>query len=631
MKVLYNWLQEYIDAPLPPVRETVDALTMHSFEVEGTEKTETDTILDIKILPNRSHDCLSHYGIASEICSALRLPRKNISESVTLPKAAKEFKVSIKEKDLCTRMYAIRINGVNVAESPEWLRARLQSMGQKPINNIVDVTNYMMYALGQPMHVFDADTIVGDTIYIRKAKAGEKITLLNDKEYTLTPETLVIADKDKPLDVAGIMGGKGTATYEKTKNVLLVVDNFNPVLIRKTAKMLGIRTDASVRFENEISSSLVDRALPHTLKLISELAGGTVAGAVDVYPKPQKQTTITVTADKISRLLGSTYEASGIVEVLSRQNIQAIEKNSEIVVTIPFARLDLTLPEDIAEEIGRVHGYEHIAPRHLEGATKSSVNPVQYITHMIRRALCEVGFSEIQTYAFVGAGDVEVENPLASDKKFLRKDLATAMERSLDSNFKFLDLLGISEIKLFEIGKVFHTKAELLHLSIGVKYPKGKKGNVDEEIARAIHAIEKTLGISIGNISIVGGIAEINLEKILKEVAVPETYPENFWENESHEVHYKPISPYPFAVRDVAVFVPSAISADEVKKIISEHLTPIVVRFSLFDTFVKGDKTSYAFRLIFQSSEKTLTDEEINTVMNPIYESLKSQDGFEVR
>ncbi len=630
MKISYNWLQEYVEDKLPSPEDIATAITMHSFEIEGVEKSENDTIFDIKVLQNRSHDCLSHYGIAMEICSVMLLKRKGIIEEVVVPEL-NGFKVNIKEKELCARMYAILIKDVRVAESPDWLKQRLQSMGQRPINNVVDITNYITLALGQPMHAFDADTIGGNVINIRKAKGGEKITLLNDKEYTLTPDTLVIADKDKPLDVAGIMGGKDSATYEKTKNILLVVDNFNPVMIRKTAKSLGIRTDASVRFENEISSSLVDRAMPLTLKLISELTGGTIVGGIDEYPKPQKQMMITVTAEKISRLLGSTFETSGIIEVLSRQGIDAVEKNGELVVTVPLARLDLTLSEDIAEEVGRVHGYEHIAPKQLEGASVSEVSPVQYVTHLVRKALCVIGFSEIQTYAFVGAGEVEVENPLAGDKKFLRKDLSNAMEKSLEYNFKFLDLLGITEVKLFEIGKVFHTKAELLHLSIGVKYPKSKKGNVDEEIARAIHAIEKTLGVSIGNISIVGGVAEINLEKILKEVTIPSVYPENFWKNEGHKVHYKSISPYPFAVRDVAVFVPSAISTDEVKKLISEHLTPIVVRFSLFDTFVKGDKTSYAFRLIFQSAEKTLTDEEINAVMNPIYEALKSREGFEIR
>jgi phenylalanyl-tRNA synthetase beta chain len=646
MKVSYSWLQEYVDAPLPPVEEVAAALTMHSFEVEGVEHVEGDAILDAKILPNRSHDLLSHYGIASEICSVMGLPRKPLSDSVSMPEM-KGFDVKIEEKDLCRRMYAVLVDGVQVADSPEWLKRRLQAMGQRPINNIVDITNYISFALGQPMHAFDADTIVGKGIRVRKAKEGEKITLLDGKEHALSADMLVIADKEKALDVAGIMGGKDTATYAHTKQILLVVDNFDPVSIRKTAKKLGIRTDASVRFENDMSCALVDRAMSLTLKLISELAGGTVACGTDVYPNPQKQTIISVTVEKVSNILGVTLDAQTIISLLARQSIVGkvrpsqtgeVASQEEIVVEVPLERLDLNLPEDIAEEVGRLYGYENIAPVHLEAGQAPETNKVSYVSAAIRNALVAEGFSEIYTYAFTNHGEVEVANPIASDKAFLRRDLATAMSASLDHNSKFLDLLGLSEVKLFEIGKVFTTDKESLHLSIGVKYPPrrskssaGQASREDEEIARAITVLEKALGISAGNVSIVGGQAELDLDVIVQALPAPSEYPAGLWQMGMRTVAYKPISPYPFAVRDVAVFVPSALSADDVRKLIETHLSPIVVRFSLFDTFAKANKTSYAFRLVFQSSEKTLTDEEINAVMNPIYETLKSQEGFEIR
>ncbi len=683
MKVSYTWLQEYVQ-DLPPVEKIVEALTMHSFEIEGVEDgKDGDKILDVKILPNRAHDCLSHYGIASEIASVCGLTRKPLLAGTTLEKKGK-LKVSIDTK-LCTRAVAIHITGLKIGESPDWLTEKLAAMGQRSINSIVDITNYLMYAFGQPTHAFDAGKIQTDwrgnlALAIRLAKKAEKITLLNKKEYALDTTAgseqwshdhsmIVIADKDRALDVAGVMGGADTGVTTDTTEIVLTLCNFDAVSIRKTSKTLGVRTDASQRFENDISPALIDRVLPYALKLISEIAGGEVVASIDEYPKKQKQTVILTTPEKISAVLGVQIAGDKIIELLARQEISAEtvpQKNTvagEIKVTVPLERLDLTLPEDIAEEVGRLYGYEHITPTPLLHSSTSYegqagvgpvTNPVHFVTNMVRKVLIEQGFSEIYTYAFVQTGDIEVENPLASDKKFLRPDLATMMSVSLEQNFKYLDLLGLKEVKLFEIGKVFRkgkihtekgsrdknthteTSAEFLHLSLGVKYPKGTKSHVaDEEVVKAIRSIEAVFGVSIGDISVVGGQAEIDLERILVEVTLPaeytEKYPTEFWSLVTPHVSYKPISPYPFAVRDVAVFVPSNTPAERVTDLIRQHLTPIVVRFSLFDTFVKGEKTSYAFRLVFQSQEKTLTDEEINAVMNPIYETLKGEKGFEIR
>jgi phenylalanyl-tRNA synthetase beta chain len=647
MKVSYAWLSEYVEN-LPPVEQVVDALTMHSFEIESVEDAKKDDnngdkILDVKILPNRAHDCLSHYGIASEIASVCELTRKPLLEPIVVQKNGK-IKISIDTK-LCSRVVAIHITGLKIGESPDWLKEKLALMGQRPINSIVDITNYLMYAFGQPTHAFDAGKIQIDwlgnlALQVRVARKGEKITLLNKKEYELDPTMMVIADKDRALDVAGVMGGADTGVTadgeHPTREIILTLCNFDAVSIRKTSKVLGVQTDASKRFENDISPALIDRVLPYALKLISEISGGDIVATVDEYPNTQKQTLITTTAEKISAILGVELDAEKIIGLLARQQISAeikkMKKGDEIIVAVPLERLDLTLSEDIAEEVGRLYGYEHIAPAQLPTSATREINPIHYVTNKTRMVLRDLGFSEIYTYAFVGEGEVEVENPLASDKKFLRQDLATAMSASLEHNFKFLDLLGLKEVKLFEIGKIFKKQGEFLHLSLGVKYPKGTKSHVmDEEIVKAIRTIESVFGVSIGDVSVVGGQAEIDLDRILDEVKIPEIYPEEFWRLTVPNVSYKIISPYPFAVRDVAVFVPSEKSVDDVKQLISQHFTPLVVRCSLFDTFVKGEKTSYAFRLVFQSAEKTLTDEDINAVMNPIYETLKVQEGFEIR
>ena len=301
------------------------------------------------------------------------------------------------------------------------------------------------------------------------------------------------------------------------------------------------------------------------------------------------------------------------------------------MVTIPLERLDLNIPEDIAEEVGRLYGYEKISPQELKIESNIEINPEVCVSSLISRTLIQNDFSQIFTYVFTSSGEVEIENPLATDKKSLRSNLSLAMEHSLLRNFKFVDLLGVKELKLFEIGKIFLERGESLHLSLGVKFPKREKSE-DEEVAKMIDLVEKLIGISFGDVSIVGGVAEIDLSKIIKKVEIPEKYPGNFWDaGEKGEIIYKTISPYPFAVRDVAVFVPNDFGVEKVTELITKYLTDIVVRFSLFDTFTKGDKTSYAFRLVFQSQKKTLTDEEINIVMDVIYKALKSESEFEIR
>jgi phenylalanyl-tRNA synthetase beta chain len=572
--------------------------------------------------------------VASEVAAVEKLSLKPLLPEVPLPKTDR-IKLSIDTKS-CNRAMMVFIQGVSIKDSPEWLKQKLLSMGQKPINNIVDATNYLMFAFGQPMHAFDAAKIVQNKkgayeISIREAGAGEKITLLNGTEYSLEKGMVVISDKEKALDVAGIMGGKSTGVSGGTKDIILSLSSFNPVAIRKTATMLKIRTDASQRFENEISQSLIDRALPYALKLISEISGGEVLGGVDVVKNAEKARTLSTTAEKISSFLGVTIDEETICDLLARQNIKTEIKNGKIAVMPPPERLDIDNEASIAEEVGRLFGYGKIATTPLPGVFMPVVNPEQYVAAQIRGTLAGLGFSEVYTYAFRKDGDVEVANPLASDKKFLRRSLLDGLEESLEHNFKYLDLLGASDIKLFEIGKVFDSRGEHLKLALGVKLPKSKKGiSPDEIISRAVQALEEKLGASVGNLSIVGGMAEIDLHRIVKEIYVPDSYGDAF-DIPGGEAAYKPISPYPFAVRDVAVFVPNDVPTEKVEELIKQHLNANVVRFALFDTFAKQEKTSYAFRLVFQSAEKTLTDEEINAVMNPIYDTLKAQEGFEIR
>ncbi|HRH26697.1 MAG TPA: phenylalanine--tRNA ligase subunit beta [Parcubacteria group bacterium] len=634
MKVSYKWLQEYIEDKLPEPKVVADALTMHSFEIEEIVEKDGDSIIDVKILPNRAHDCLSHYGIASEICSVLNLKRKDLLTEENIPITDK-ISLNISTKN-CSRQIFILVNDVKVNESPEWLKEKLASQGSRSINAIVDMTNYLTFAFGQPMHAFDAGKVSVNKkgqyeFNIRDANNGEKITLLDGKVYEIDSTNMVIADGTKALDVAGVMGGKDSGVTNDTKNIILSLSCFDPVSIRKTAKKLGIRTDASHRFENEISESLINRVLPYVLKYITELSSGVIVGMVEVNNNQRKETKVSVSLDKVSSMLGLSVSSEECISLLERQNIKSVLSGDSIVVTVPPERLDVKISEDVVEEIGRLFGYKNISPAPLILDAKLIINSDVYIGDAVRKVLGGLGFIEIYTYAFSNKGEVLLENPLALDKSYLRSNLALGMEESLERNFKYLDLLGIDEVRLFEIGKVFKNKGEYLHLSLGVKFPKSKKINVDEEIAKTIQTLEESLNISVGDVSIVGGVAEFDLERVKKELNPIFEYPLGLWDTSNKQIKYNPISAYPFAVRDVAVFVPNEVSREVVESLIKEKFTDYVVRFSMFDKFTKENRTSYAFRLVFQANDRTLTEDEINAVMSPVYETLKAQAGFEIR
>ena len=334
MKVSYNWLTEYVSDKLPPVEVVVDALTMHSFEIESVEDMGDDKILDVKVLPNRAHDCLSHYGVAMELASVLGLSRNFLLPNQPIPDS-KSIKLTISTKS-CGRALMVLIKDVKVGQSPKWLIEKLKLLGYKSINSAVDITNYLTYSYGQPMHVFDADKISKNKkgqyeINIRDAVEGERITLLNGVEYALDNSTMVIADSRRALDVAGVMGGNDSSVTEDTKNIILSLSHFDAVSVRKTSKVLGIRTDASVRFENDISPSLVSRSLPYALKLMAESCGGVIEGVVDIYPNPQKEKTILVTAEKIGNVLGVKIDTPTIIFLLQKQQIKAVKNEDDIL------------------------------------------------------------------------------------------------------------------------------------------------------------------------------------------------------------------------------------------------------------------------------------------------------------
>ncbi|MEI7720102.1 MAG: phenylalanine--tRNA ligase subunit beta [bacterium] len=627
MKISCNWLQIYFEQELPNAEVLSDALTFHVFEIDGIEKVGGDDVLDVKVTPNRGHDCLSHAGIARELSAILTVPMKrdplaNSSSSDlsirSLEPKLGELQEGSPEKSLvlvrietplCRRYIAGHMKGVKVGPSPDWLRSALESMGQKSINNIVDATNYVMFDLGQPLHAFDAGKLAPDlrlnlspdlprfNLEVRNAKPGEKLLALDEKEYALAEHMLVIADGNSgdAIGVAGVKGGKPAEISESTTEIIIESANFDGACVRKTAQALKLRTDASARFEQQLSPELAGYAMRAVIELIQKIAGGEVVGFCDVYPESQKQTYVSVTTEKINQVLGTALTGADVADVFQRLGFAYKEQEGVFEVQPPFQRLDLEISEDLVEEVGRIVGYDKVLPAPLPAfSAQPEINQNFAAAEKVREELVNQGCSEVFTSVFAEKGERVVLNKVDGVRPYMRTTLVDGLQDALKKNIPNKDLLGLKEIKLFEIGTVWRKGKEITMLGTIVE---GEKAT--EKPLESIDATE---------------YQNLPLSKTDR---------------------YQSFSKYPYIVRDVAFWTPTGTGETAVAEMIkTEAGGPpaggVLQSIRLFDTFTKGDKTSLGFRLIFQSFEKTLTDDEVNPIMEKIYTKLKAE-GFEIR
>ncbi|MDB5259569.1 MAG: Phenylalanine--tRNA ligase beta subunit [Candidatus Taylorbacteria bacterium] len=637
MKTSTSWLQTYFEKPIPSAEKLADLFTFHAFEVESSEIVGGDTVLDVKVLPDRAHYALCHKGIALEVAAITGLAR-------ILPKAAAVNESAIPvsltvETDLCRRYIARMIRDVQVSDSPAWLKEKLEAVGQRSINTIVDATNYVMLDVGQPLHAFDADKVSGGLV-IRAARAGEKAETLDGKIVELAADMLVEADAERVLAIAGIKGGKYAQIDSNTKNIIIIAGNFEPTTVRRTSTKIGIRTDASKRFENNLSPEVVADGIAHLSALIAKLSPDAKFGAaVDHYPKAAQQTKLIVKPQDISNRLGVAISESEMIDILGRLEVAAEKMGDSLELSIPLYRRDMVIFEDIVEEVGRIYGYDKIS---LQLPPKPAAAPQAdksfYYAEKIKNTLVDLGFSEAYLYTLVAKGDVEIAYPLASDKKALRTNLTEGMQRCLDLNVKNADLLGLDQVKMFEIGTVFSGGREYMSLAIGAQQVKKVKGQKGENlVADAIMAIEAGLGIKLESKvqpSPVGATAEFDLGAIIAGLPGIESY-DDLKFGKIPDIKYQKYSLYPFIVRDIALFTPDSVTEAEVwaeikKGIADEDSLDLLARHALFDVFKKDGKTSYAFRMVFQSMTETLTNDDVNAIMEKIYFRVKDK-GWEVR
>ncbi len=601
MKISYNWLKWYIpEAPL--AEKLADVFTYHVCEVEDVEKREDgDFVFDIKILPNRAHDLLSHYGVAQELSRLLNIKFVDPISKYKIPESKKSNFVIKIESDKCRRYMGRVIRKVKVGPSPEWIVKHLESIGQRSINNMVDAANIVMFNVGQPTHIFDFNK-VKEGLFIRQANEGESMTTLDNKECKFRNTDLVIADSKNVLAVAGIKGGKIAEVDNHTKDIILEVANFEPTSVRKTAQHLNIFTDAKKRFENDLSSELGDRAMLELSALIFEMCpNATFEDVVDIYTQKQIENKLSFSTEIVSKILGLEISAETVSEILKRYDFKYTENDGVFEIVIPKMRLDLTISEDMAEEIGRIIGYDKIAPHIPKINFKVKQDETFAQISFAREKLLNDGYSEVITYMFRDKGEVSVLAS-ASDKKFLRTNLSDGLKESIKLNTNNLPFLGIKEVKVFEIGKVFTKKGEGLNIAYGNK-KEVKEISIDEFIEKQQENFSTFLQASLGT---------------FRHQNSPTVF--HMW------------SLFPFIARDISVWVPEEVESNEVLKIIKNNTGNMVVRGpELFDEFKKDGKKSYAFRLVFQSYEKTLTDTEVNEVMIQITNKIKDNNGWQVR
>ncbi len=608
MHISRHWLQKFFDDELPQTSALCDALSFHAFEVEGIKQVGDDEVLDVKVTPNRGHDCLSHRGIAKELSAILNIPltKDPFAQKPDLSKVSSKVSVVI-DTPLCSRYIAGYIRGVKVGPSPQWLRARLEAIGQRSINNIIDATNFVMFNLGQPIHAFDANKISGK-ITVRHLTKGDQLDLLKTTKeikggvvagWSRTVVQLeehgsiAISDDTGPIALAGIKGGEKTGINSQTVDLIVEAANFDGVAIRKSTQFLNLRTDASQRFEQVISPELAAYGMQSVTELILKLAGGTLEGFVDVYPEPQEQTHAAVSLSHINRVLGMELTGADVAQTFTRLGLPYKEEGGFFEVVVPLERLDLAREEDLVEEVARMVGYERVPAVPLPSTPVApDINANFYWSEKVRSELQGLGYSEVYTSVFAEEGERLVANKVDSVRPYLRTSLVGGLNAALLKNIPNKDLLGLSEIKLFEIGTVWKGGKEVLMAGIVTEQQSAMEEPLTEHM--------KTTPIQYDELSLPGAL------------------------------QYQPFSRYPYIVRDVALWVPSDVLEEAVLRTIKGQAGELLVHTKLFDRFEKAGRVSLAFRLVFQSFERTLTEVEVHAIMEKVYQALRDQ-GFEIR
>ncbi|MHA4894545.1 phenylalanine--tRNA ligase subunit beta [Pedobacter sp. PWIIR3] len=640
-------------------------------------KLEEDYQYEIGLTPNRA-DAASHLGVARDLVAYFR-------SNVTMPdisgfaaSAEKgDVSVTIEDSEACPRYSSVSITGVTVAASPDWLQDKLKVIGIRPINNIVDITNYVLHDLGQPLHAFDADKISGGQILVKKCAEGTPFITLDDVTRKLSAEDLMICDSEKPLCIAGVFGGKDSGVSDTTSNVFLESAYFNAVSVRKTAKRHGLKTDASFRFERGTDPEMTLFALKRAALLIREIAGGQISSAIsDIYPQPIKPFDVEVSYRNVNKLIGAEIPNLEIKSIITALGISVINESSEVLsLQVPSFKVDVTRECDITEEVLRIYGYNNIAiPSKVNASLSYSPKPSKEQTqHVIADMLTANGFLEIWcnsltkgSYSKAQEEAVQILNPLSSDLNVMRQELLMPALESVAYNLNRKS----NDIKFYEFGKTYHLIGEkyierprLLLLMSGSRQTEQwnqkpvavsfyhLKAAVDAVIGRLgvnNYQTEEVSGENFayglkyfrGDKSIVTFGAVTVADKKKSDIDKDVYYADFDWALlldivRKNKVLNKEIPKYPAVRRDLSMLVDISVTFEELKAIAFKTDKKLIKNVQVFDVYV-GDKLpegkkSYALNFSLQDEEQTLTDKQIDAVMQKIIHNLAQTAKAEIR
>ncbi len=656
MKVPLSWLKEYIDIKLSS-QELAHRLTMAGVEVSHIQKSGKNTILELDLTTNRG-DCASIIGVAREVSALINKPLK-------LPKINKEdkrkkgiIKVEIKDRKGGPRYTGRVIENVRVKSSPPWLKECLKSMGIKPINNVVDITNYVLFETGQPLHAFDLNKIKEKKIIVRRAKEGEKITTLDGRKRILDKSILVIADGKRAIALAGIMGGENTQVTNKTRNILLESAYFDPIVVRRGSKKINLFTESSYRFERDVDPEGVITASRRARDLILKLAGGEEVAFVDRNFLPRKPKRITLRRERVNALLGTRLSWNQMKGMLKKLGFK-IKGGS---VEVPSHRRDITREIDLIEEIARIHGYHRI-PSALPGGkiTSYSQEPLETLAPRIKEILIACGLREVINYGFISLEEgkrmgfapreiIKLTNPLTERQNVMRPNLIPGLLKNLIHNLN----QGNSIVKVFELGRVFSPKKEQMALGAllsgeGDLYDlKGILETLCEELAIPSPRIGSAslpflLPGREGEILIanrkVGLLGEMD-PKVLsyfgteERAFVFELDLEEFLLSRRAK-RFRELPKYPAIVRDIALSLPEKITSEEIVQTIYSLGGELVEGVEFFDLYrgtqIPSGHKGLAYSISYRAKNRTLKDEEIKRLHQRISLGLEKRLGARIR
>ena len=647
---------------------------------------KTDTIFEIGLTPNRT-DAMSHIGVARDLKAALNSKDHNLKmclpsvKDFSIDSNSLEIKVDVQTPELCPRYSGLTISNITVKDSPEWLKNRLLSIGINPINNIVDITNYVLHETGQPLHAFDANKIDGNTIIVKTAKSNSKFITLDDSERELSVEDLMICNENEPMCIAGVFGGLKSGVNENTTTIFLESAYFNPISIRKTAKRHILSTDASFRYERGCDPNITVYALKRAAILIKEICNGEITSdIIDFYPKPIENVNINFSFDSLNKIAGEKINKDLVKKILKNLEINIVEDSGDsLILSIPTYRVDVTREIDVIEEVLRIYGFNTIAlPDKLSTSITISNSIDSYkLKKVLSNLLASNGFNEIMNNSltkssynkfieeFKDENNVNILNPLSSDLNIMRRTLLFSALESVEYNNNRKN----SNLKFFEFGKsyqIFDKYEENQHLYLTITGNKYEENwNVKNEkvdfffIKEMVHTILSRLGLTKYKVKEVNtnGLSSGLMYSVKKK---PLVYFGNVDSNilksykirnsvfiadfnwdlildlvGNNKIVYKPVNKFPIIRRDLSLLINQDVSFSQLEKIARSVNNSLLQEVNLFDVYI-GDKLpdnkkSYAISFVFEDNSKTLTDYQIDEVMKKLIAEFESSVGAEIR